>query len=170
MIFYRTRRKRLGVSPVVAILLLIAIAVAAATVMYAFVTGLIGGLDTSDASALVQITGGLTVPTGSGAGTLVLDVKNTGSNPITGITVSVDSADAITGDAYTAATSFPNATPFYVYGPGASLPIGQSVGSEATFQATSGIQAGHTYSFTVTVDFTPGISAQVQDISLTAEA
>src|SRR5271169_6788870 len=86
-------KKRSAVSPVIATLLLIAIAVAAAIIVYAFVTGLIGGLTTTGGSSLVQVTGTLTVPSGAGAGTLVVNVKNSANNPIIGVTVSSDAAN-----------------------------------------------------------------------------
>jgi FlaG/FlaF family flagellin (archaellin) len=157
-----------AVSPVIATLLLIAIAVAAAIIVYAFVTGLIGSLSTVGYASMVQVTGGLTLPTGEGAGTLVLDIKNSASNPITSVTVIVDSANGITGNVYSGATSFPTGTPFYIFGPGEDLPIGESTSAAAAFHATSGLVAGHTYTFTITIDFTPGTSAQVQELSLTA--
>ena len=82
------QKKRSAVSPVIATLLLIAIAVAAAIIVYAFVTGLIGGLSNGANSSLVTATGSLTVPSGSGPGLLVLSIQNTANNPITGIQVS----------------------------------------------------------------------------------
>src|SRR5271165_2328317 len=93
MKFLLKQKKRSAVSPVIATLLLIAIAVAAAIIVYAFVTGLIGGLTTTGGSSLVQVTGTLTVPSGSGAATLVANVKNSANNPITAITVSSDAAN-----------------------------------------------------------------------------
>jgi len=68
--------KRKAVSPVIATLLLIAIAVAAAIIVYSFVTGLIGGLTTGGSSNQVA----LTVSFNSvGGGVVVLSLKNTGS-------------------------------------------------------------------------------------------
>jgi hypothetical protein len=80
-------KKRPAVSPVIATLLLIAIAVAAAIIVYAFVTGLIGGLSSSAGSNLVTVTSSLTVPGGSGAGLLVISIQNSANNPVTGIQV-----------------------------------------------------------------------------------
>jgi len=79
--------KRRAVSPVIATLLLIAIAVAAAIIVYAFVTGLIGGLTTGSSSNLVAATASITVPSGSGPGTLVVSITNNANSPITGIQV-----------------------------------------------------------------------------------
>ena len=85
------QKKRSAVSPVIATLLLIAIAVAAAIIVYAFVTGLIGGLSNGANSSLVPVTGSLTVPSGSGPGLLVVSVQNTANNPVTGIQVTFTS-------------------------------------------------------------------------------
>src|SRR5208283_3963672 len=85
MRFTIKQKKRAAVSPVIATLLLIAIAVAAAIIVYAFVTGLIGGLTTGGGSNLVTVSGNLLVPTGTTSGTLVLNIKNSANNPITGI-------------------------------------------------------------------------------------
>jgi len=81
------QKKRSAVSPVIATLLLIAIAVAAAIIVYAFVTGLIGGLSSGAGSSLIPITATLIVPTGTATGTLAVTVQNNANNPITSITV-----------------------------------------------------------------------------------
>jgi len=81
------QKKRSAVSPVIATLLLIAIAVAAAIIVYAFVTGLIGGLSSSAGSNLVTVTANLAVPSGNTNGLLVLSIQNSANNPVTGIQV-----------------------------------------------------------------------------------
>jgi len=81
------KNNRRAVSPVIATLLLIAIAVAAAIIVYAFVTGLIGGLTSSSGSSLITATASLTVPSGNGPGILVISVTNNANSPITGIQV-----------------------------------------------------------------------------------
>lgn len=83
----KPKKKRSAVSPVIATLLLIAIAVAAAIIVYAFVTGLIGGLSGGASSNLITAIGSLTIPSGSGAGTLIVSVTNNAASPITGIQV-----------------------------------------------------------------------------------
>src|SRR5208283_1110838 len=101
MRFTIKQKKRSAVSPVIATLLLIAIAVAAAIIVYAFVTGLIGGLTSSGAS-LVVVSGSLTVPAGSGAGTLVVTITNKASNAINYVTIATDGADNPLDVAYAA--------------------------------------------------------------------
>ena len=92
MRFTIKQKKRSAVSPVIATLLLIAIAVAAAIIVYAFVTGLIGGLTSSGAS-LVVVSGSLTVPSGSGSGTLVVTITNKASNAINYVGIATDASD-----------------------------------------------------------------------------
>jgi len=160
--------KRSAVSPVIATLLLIAIAVAAAIIVYAFVTGLIGGLTTTGGSSLVQVSGTLTVPSGSGAATLVVNVKNSANNPITIVTVSSDTANLANGiHAVTSAgNTSPNGTPFTIYSN--TLPIGQSTSGVATIGAPSNVIAGDTYTFTIVITFSAG-STQTQTLSVTAQ-
>ena len=161
--------KRSAVSPVIATLLLIAIAVAAAIIVYAFVTGLIGGLTTTGGSSLVQVSGTLTVPSGSGAATLVVNVKNSANNPITIVTVSSDTANAGSGlnGVSSAGAYAADGTAFTIFG-GSSLPIGQSTSGVATSSGASTVIAGDTYTFTVVVTFSAG-STQTQTLSVTAQ-
>jgi flagellin-like protein len=91
MKFTLKAKKRSAVSPVIATLLLIAIAVAAAIIVYAFVTGLIGGLSSGSGSNLYPTTATLVVPTGTSPGTLVITVLNSGNSPVTGIQVTLAS-------------------------------------------------------------------------------
>jgi flagellin-like protein len=95
MKFLLKQKKRSAVSPVIATLLLIAIAVAAAIIVYAFVTGLIGGLSNGAQSNLVTATGSLTIPSGSASAAnpalLVVTIQNTANNPVTGIQVTFTS-------------------------------------------------------------------------------
>jgi len=101
--------KRRAVSPVIATLLLIAIAVAAAIIVYAFVTGLIGGLTTGSSSNLVPATASLTIPSGSGAGTLVISVSNNANSPITGIQITYNGMEDSAGFAATCMGQLPGA-------------------------------------------------------------
>jgi len=73
---FQKYRKRKAVSPVIATLLLIAIAVAAAIIVYSFVTGLIGGLSTGGSSNQVALTASFN---SVGGGVVILTLKNTGS-------------------------------------------------------------------------------------------
>lgn len=169
MKFILKQKKRSAVSPVIATLLLIAIAVAAAIIVYAFVTGLIGGLTTTGGSSLVQVTGTLTVPSGSGAATLVLNVKNSANNPVNTITIAVDASDGALTGTTGASTVTDGGTGAQIYS--GSLPIGQSASAVLSFPggADGNVIAGNTYTFTVTIAFSGGTSTQIQTLSLTAQ-
>jgi flagellin-like protein len=191
MRFSLKQKKRSAVSPVIATLLLIAIAVAAAIIVYAFVTGLIGGLTTSGAS-LVVVSGSLTVPSGSGASTLVVTVNNKASNAINYVTIGVDAADAPLSVTYVAADGAPagpvagnqpggapaaalclsgaaGTVPAQCIGGagGSSIPIGSSasfIGSSVT-----GATAGTTYTFTVAAYIGTSTTPNLQTFSVTAQ-
>jgi flagellin-like protein len=182
-----TTRRRSAVSPVIATLLLIAIAVAAAIIVYAFVTGLIGGLTGGGGSNLVTVSGNLIVPTGLTTGTLVLNLKNSAANPIQAIYVTfpVSSTGATSQFTYGGSmlgtcfggqigggglctTNFTfNGGPITAANP---LPVGSETSASATVTTGAGqnwIQAGNHYSFAITCWLSNG-SPQTQLVSLTA--
>ncbi|MDA4123566.1 MAG: hypothetical protein OK456_10345 [Thaumarchaeota archaeon] len=183
MKFSLKQKKRSAVSPVIATLLLIAIAVAAAIIVYAFVTGLIGGLSSGAGSSLVAVTGTLSVPGGAGSGTLVFSVKNGANNPITELAFTMPIA-AITS--YTdGANSFINpgsavqSLVSVATGAGVTVPVSPTnplnIGATASGALTvsgpsgnGGLNAGSTYTFTVTITYQNGGSA-VQSVDVTAQ-
>jgi len=177
----RVLAKRPGVSEVIAILLLIVLAIGAAVVLYAFVTGLIGGLSNGAGSNLYPTTATLVDPTGTSPGTLVITVRNNGNSPVTGIQVALNSG-ANTGVQDSNALSCMGETPAgnYACGTGgaaacpsaglnpvtfcnvAASPVDSAtplaVGSEAgasvgvASHGTSVLESGSVFTFTVTVD------------------
>jgi len=171
--------ERRAVSPVIATLLLIAIAVAAAIIVYAFVTGLIGGLSTGAGSSLVTITGSLSVPVGSGPGTLVMSVKNGASNPISGVVLtSLDSGGV---NYYCHVVSVPNGCaaapdPAFAFNyngapiaAGNALPVGSTGSAEAAYTPGNGaFSSGTTYTALITVTFSSG-SINSYTYSITAQ-
>jgi len=180
---------RPAVSPVIATLLLIAIAVAAAIIVYAFVTGLIGGLTSSGAS-LVVVSGSLTVPTGSGAGTLVITLNNKASNAINAVTIGITSSDttlsinwAVQNDAAGGGATPGVGTVTVLCGPGAlgGCAAGQSdgiaIGSSASTigsislsdPAFTGGTAGTTYTFVVSAYIGSSTTPNIQTFSVTAQ-
>jgi len=180
--------KRKAVSPVIATLLLIAIAVAAAIIVYAFVTGLIGGLTSSGAS-LVVVSGSLTVPTGSGAGSLIITINNKASNAVNAVQIAVSSADGAFSVTYAAqnqgaggiAGSSGNAVTV-LCGPTAQggcavadtdgIPIGSSASAVASIVVGGGFAgavAGTTYTFVVSSFIGTSSTPNVQTFSVTAQ-
>jgi flagellin-like protein len=189
MRFSLKQKKRSAVSPVIATLLLIAIAVAAAIIVYAFVTGLIGGLTSSGAS-LVVVSGSLTVPTGSGLGTLVVTVNNKASNAINYVTITTDSSDGTLSISYlaqdggiaggsTAGTptdcvlAIGNVAP----APAACVGVGSGapadaipIGSSASTVGTASLAtAGTTYTFSVYSYIGAATTPNIQTFSVTAQ-
>ncbi|MGA2665654.1 MAG: archaellin/type IV pilin N-terminal domain-containing protein [Nitrososphaerales archaeon] len=195
MKFIVKQNKRKAVSPVIATLLLIAIAVAAAIIVYAFVTGLIGGLSHGASSTLITVTPSLAVPT-SGAGTVALTIQNNANNPITGIVVQFPSGisdgnnnlcmgQTAAGDYCGTAVAVPAACPALSAKPvvfcngtpdtistATPLAVGQEVSaSVGLIPAAVGpvpLESGTTYVFTVTVTFSDG-STSVDPVSVTAQ-
>ncbi len=195
MRFTIKQRKRSAVSPVIATLLLIAIAVAAAIIVYAFVTGLIGGLTSSGAS-LVVVSGSLTVPSGSGAGTLVITVTNKASNAMNAVAIVNNGANpALFSTAYNPQNGAPATIAAFPPGPqqpvlclltalvatpgvptpcvsnpagagGSSIPIGSSASAVGT---VAGATAGTTYTFSVYVFIGTSTTPNIQAFSVTAQ-
>jgi len=192
MRFTLKQKKRSAVSPVIATLLLIAIAVAAAIIVYAFVTGLIGGLTSSGAS-LVVISGSLTVPSGTGVGTLVITVTNKASNALNAITVAADASGGLSinvgaqNGALAGGTTAGAAVPVLCgslstaqetasgcasSNPTDGVPIGSSASSVGTVYvggAFTGATAGTTYSFTVSAYIGTSTTPTIQTFSVTAQ-
>jgi len=190
MKFLLKQKKRSAVSPVIATLLLIAIAVAAAIIVYAFVTGLIGGLSGGAGSNLVTVSGNLLVPSGTSTGTLVLNIKNSANNPITGIIAKypTGSAASFTGAGGNYANCMGETAvavpvgcagavvvPEFMFGGvviGSTnpLPVGSetSASDTVTQQVAGAVNSGQTYTLAIVVTFATG-SPQTQLVSVTAQ-
>lgn len=183
---YSRQKKRLAVSPVIATLLLIAIAVAAAIIVYAFVTGLIGGLSTGAGSNLVTVSGNFIVPTGTKSGSLVLNIKNSANNPITSVeafyptgpasfTGAGGATDNCMGTSDTIGTACAAGAALFTFSGAViktanPLPVGSetSASDTVTEQVAGAINSGQAYSLTITVQFATG-SPQTQIVSVTAQ-
>jgi hypothetical protein len=175
-----TPSRRLAVSPVIATLLLIAIAVAAAIIVYAFVTGLIGGLTGGGGSNLITVSGNLLVPSGTTTGYLVINIKNSAANPITNVVATFPSS--FTGPSAGDTCFGPVATCTagsvqFTFGAAANpitaanpLPVGSETSATAAVTQTGAglLQTGRSYSVSITVTFATG-SPQTQLISITAQ-
>ena len=186
MKFLLKQKKRSAVSPVIATLLLIAIAVAAAIIVYAFVTGLIGGLSGGAGSNLVTVSGNFLVPSGTATGTLVLNIKNSANNPITGIIAKFPTGAAASftgsggplvncmGELTTGVACVATAQTFTFGGvivqTSNPLPVGSetSASDTVTQQVAGAVNSGQTYTLAITVTFATG-SPQTQLVSVTAQ-
>ena len=144
------------------------------------------------------VSGSLTVPSGSGAGTLVITVNNKASSPINAVTIATDAADTGLSVVYAAqngansGTGMPSAASngpvavlcgtltaaqlAIVTGCAASntfaIPIGSSasaIGAVAVGGANTGAIAGTTYTFTVSCYLGTSTSPNIQTFSVTAQ-
>ncbi len=141
----RPRYVSVGLSPLVAVILLIAITVAAAVVVSGVFFNLAGIAGRRPSAVIDQVR---VVTTPAGSGQWAITIKNTGDVPITGIT------------ALTTGCGIPTFTiPI-----GGVLP-GNTIG--ATSPATTGCTLGSTYRITLTINFQDG-SSQVLTTQATA--
>jgi flagellin-like protein len=130
------RNTSVGLSPLVAVILLIAITVAAAVVVSGVFFNLAGIAGRRPTAVIDQVK---LVATPGGAGTWAVVIKNTGDVPITGISASWP----------TGATCNPTIT----FSPSTVNPGGTAQG---TGSDTTGCTLGQTYTIIVTVTFQDG--------------
>lgn len=158
--------KRRGVSPLVATLLLIAIAVVAAVILYAFVTGFVGNFQKGGPSYLVTGNGQMAVPgSTSMTGILSLTLRNEGSQPVNGVVVACPSPPFSAVNCGLLVFTYAG-NPI---APGNLLPVGALGAGSAgvTAAAAPGFTAGTNYQVTVTITFVGG-SSQIILISVTS--
>jgi flagellin-like protein len=166
----KSASKRRGVSPIIATLMLIAITVAAAVILYGFVNGLFGGFAKGGPSYLVTANGQMVVPGSTDVtGILSLTLKNEGSQAITGVAVTCSSPPFITVGCAPALPA-PQLTFLYsgvAINPANPLPVnGLGAGSVAVSAAAApGFAAGTSYQVMMTITFLGG-STQIVLISV----
>jgi hypothetical protein len=119
---------------------------------------------TSSGPNPIILTGTLTVPSGSGIGTLVVNVKNVANVSITAVSV-----DIVNG-----ALEAPNGTVVFFYHDAAlsiSNPLppgGYTAGNATVISGVSQLDASYGYIFNVTISYLDGTS-QVEQLYVTAE-
>ena len=158
---FNIKSKHRAVSPVIATLLLIAIAVAAAIIVYAFVTGLIGSLSvgTNLVTSSSSITGSV----------IVISIDNHANNPIQSITVVSDNTVPLlapiqnsmiyNGGLITALNPLPT-------GSSTSGSTAQAVCPNPPLSCTQYI-AGDSYAYTINITFVGG-STQIIPLNIVA--
>ncbi|HUI85746.1 MAG TPA: hypothetical protein VLY21_01155 [Nitrososphaerales archaeon] len=133
-------------------------------------------------SSLVSTTISIAVPTGEGPGTMVVSIKNNGSDPIAAMVVTyptkAGSALVDEPNAYTCLANAAGATPCSVgftydgdpIDEANPLPVGAVTSASIGLVPLSGstLQAGTTYSFLVIITFANG-GTNVQIVSSTAQ-
>ncbi|MEM1940832.1 MAG: archaellin/type IV pilin N-terminal domain-containing protein [Candidatus Caldarchaeum sp.] len=135
-----------GLSPLVAVILLLAITVAAAVVVSGVFFNLAGVAGRRPTAVIDQVR---LVATPTGAGTWAVTVKNTGDVPITAITASYPIASC---------------NPALTFTP---LPLNPGATASATANVATGCTLGTTYRIVLTITFQDG-SQQVLTTQVTA--
>ena len=156
------RSQRRGVSELIATLLLIAMVVVAAIVLFAFVTGLFSNLAKGGPSALVSASGEMTVPGSTSlSAILTLNLRNEGSQPI-------QSISATCANPPFSSTNCNNIVMDYGSGPVSPanpLPINALGSGSGLVLPTTAFTAGTTYLVELTVTFVGG-SVQIVAVSI----
>jgi flagellin-like protein len=129
------RNTSAGLSPLVAVILLIAITVAAAVVVSGVFFNLAGIAGRRPTALIDQVK---LIATPAGAGTWTIVVKNTGDVPITGITASYP------GGCAPASTTF------------SPLPLNPGTTASAVASVGTGCSLGTTYRIVLTITFADG--------------
>ncbi len=141
------RQRRRAISPIIATILVVAMTVVAAGVLYTYFTTT---ATRAQVTAQIQVSAALVVPNGSGAGTGTVTVTDSGSVALTGLTLS--------GTGFTFAAFNP--------APSGTSPISPGGGTSTTFTGTS-VTAGISYALTITATFANGATTS-QVITVTA--
>ena len=144
--------RRKAVSPIIATILVVAMTIVAAGVLYTYFTTTASRAQNTNQ---IQVSAGLVTPTGTGTGTIAVTVTNSGSTAITSISLADGSG-----------TLFP-------VSPGTSMTLTQSPlvpgsGASGSYSTQKSVTAGQSYSFEVTATFSNGATT-TQVISVTAD-
>ena len=154
-ILSKSSSKRHGVSEIVTTLLLIAMTVAAAVVLYAFASGFLPSFTSGGPSSLVTGTGQMTIPGSTGvSGILTVTVRNEGSHQIKSISAACTSPPFSTANC-----SAPSLTLLYQ---GAAVSAANPLAINALATGSTGVTstttftAGTNYAVILTIDFVGG--------------
>jgi flagellin-like protein len=141
---------RVAISEIVATILVIAMTIVAAGVLYSFFTSTV---TRAEVSAQVQVSANLAVPNGQGDGTIAVTVVNSGSVAVTGLSISGGIVPS--GVTWNPAPSIGNPIP-----PGGGT-------STAIFPTKVPVTAGVSYAVVVVATFANGATAS-QVVTVTA--
>jgi flagellin-like protein len=149
--------RRKAISPIIATILVVAMTIVAAGVLYTYFTTTASRAQNTNQ---IQVSAALAVPSGTGSGTGTITVTDSGSTALTGLTVS----STVPGFALGTSAFYTGSTPAAL-SPANPLPPGSSV--SAIFTGTS-VTAGTSYSITVLATFANG-ATQTQVVIVTAQ-
>jgi archaeal type IV pilus assembly protein PilA len=153
-LFERARRQRKsGISPIIATLLLILIAIAAGVVVYAYVIGFVGNTTTGQGSGTSQLNVDTAAGKGS-TGALTAFVRNIGGNTatLTAFYVLDSTGNIVAGGSFIGTTSVSSATACATITAAAGMACTLSAGSSVQINVAGGItmSAGSSYQLKVT--------------------
>ena len=144
--------RRKAISTIIATILVVAMTIVAAGVLYTYFTTTASRAQNTDQ---IQVSASLAVPSGSGTGTLVVSVVNSGSIALTSVSTTGSTTCSIANTAFTPS-------------PSATSPIAPGSGTSATCQTTAAVTSGVSYSMTVAATFANG-ATQTQVLTVTAQ-
>ena len=118
---------------------------------------------TSSHSSLVEPSGTMIISTGSGTGTFTLSVCNTANNLVASVSLQINSSDQGLTLGYPGSFYSAGGQPLPVFN--GNLQMGSATPTFKT--GVYGATAGHTYAFTIIVEF-PGNESETQALNVTA--
>ena len=140
--------RRKAISPIIATILVVAMTIVAAGVLYTYFTTTASRAQSTDQ---IQVSASIAVASGSGTGTAVVSVTDSGSIALTGLTLGGSIAPASV-----------------TWTPGFTTPIPPGGGTSTTFSTASSVTAGVSYTITVAATFANG-ATQTQVVTITAQ-
>ena len=144
--------RRKAISPIIATILVVAMTIVAAGVLYTYFTTTASRAQNTDQ---IQVSASLAVPGGSGTGTLAVSVVNSGSIALTSVSTTGSTTCSIANTGFTPT-------------PSATSPIAPGGGTSASCQTTGAVTSGVSYTMTVVATFANG-ATQTQVVTVTAQ-
>ena len=144
-------RRRKGISPVIATILVVAMTIVAAGVLYTYFTTTASRAQNTNQ---IQVSASIAVASGSGTGTAVVSVTDSGSIALTGLTLG--------------GTVVPATQPTWSPAPSSGSPIAPGGGTSTTFSTATSVTAGVSYTITVAATFANG-ATQTQVVTVTVQ-
>ena len=143
--------RRKAISPIIATILVVAMTVVAAGVLYTYFTTTASRAHRTNQ---IQVSASIAVASGSGTGTAVVSVTNSGSIALTGLTLG--------------GTVVPGTQPTWSPAPSSGTPIAPGGGTSTTFSTATSVTAGVSYTITVAATFANG-ATQTQVVTVTVQ-
>ena len=143
--------RRKAISPIIATILVVAMTIVAAGVLYPYFTTTASRAQNTNQ---IQVSASIAVASGSGTGTAVVSVTDSGSIALTGLTLG--------------GTVVPGTQPTWSPAPSSGSPIAPGGGTSTTFSTAISVTAGVSYTITVAANFANG-ATQTQVVTVTVQ-